>query len=202
MKKRGNFIRLVISCLLICIVFLGCEATIPEDVRVTYNCDVKVFSLNTKIKVSKNGDEIGEVTGDIFKFIEDPLTFKDKNGNAIAYAGDSYNFFAQDDHGIYLNNEFVYDMKGNVTFIGESYEIYDKDKSFVAKVSFNGSNTSGKMYNSSDVLIAEYTSGYLNKDFDIHIYYKCDIDENAIIMIFSSYYSDYAADSSEGHDDD
>ena len=67
----------------------------------------------------------------------DPLTVKDSKGNVLGYAGDVYGFISQDDHGIYIGEEFDVNMCGNIDLFGESYELKDSDGKTVATVEFN-----------------------------------------------------------------
>lgn len=189
--------RIMIICFLIC-GLSGCGSvsrdTSKEEGYDYYYCDVKNFNFKTKIEIEKEGKQYGEVSGDILRFVTDPLTMYDTQGNNVAYAGDSYHFINQDSHGIYVNNDFTYDMVGLFKVFGESYEIYDKNEKLVANITFNVTNTSGKMHNAEGKLIAEYESEPFFNDYSVKIYDECEIDEISAIMIFASYYSDYAAD--------
>lgn len=192
MKKVYRLI--IVVCLFIILGGCGTSQSQEGEKYTSYLCDVKNLTLSTKILISKEGEYFGKVTGDILKFLTDPLTMYDAKGNKIAYAGDSYHFINQDSHGIYVNNEFTYDMNGLFDLFGEEYEIYNEDEKKVAYISFNIHNTKGIMYNADKKIIAEYESAYMFKDFNIKIYDDCEIDEISVIMIFCSYYSDYAAD--------
>ena len=198
MKKKCVIVRkLLICCFIICILFTSCSSddNVERGTKyATYNCDVKILTLATEIEISKNGKQFGKVSGDILKLVTDPLTMYDSEGNSIAYAGDSYHFINQDSHGIYVNNTFMYDMIGLFEVFGESYEIYDEEEKLVATISFNETSTNGKRCYANKDIMAEYSSGFLRKDFDISIYEGCNIDDISIIMIFCSYYSDYSAD--------
>lgn len=201
MKKYLFSMRsILVLILLVSFVLTGCtdmsltSDTSSEEQYAIYNCDVKNMTFSTKVNVYKDGRFFGTVKGNILRWIEDPLTFYNKDDEKIAYAGDSYKFWGQDDHGIYVNDEFRYDMKGNFDFWGESYELYDEEKKLIATAEFNGSSTSGKLYNTDEQIIASYESGFLSSDFNIRIENTCTIEDEVIIMLFSSYYSDYAYD--------
>lgn len=159
-----------------------------------YNCDVKNLNMATTIDINKGNEKIGKVKGNILKFIEDPLTMYDSDGNKLAYAGDAYHFIAQDSHSVYVNNEFCIEMVGKVDILGETYDIYNMAKEKIAHTEFNAPNTYGTIFDKDENLIAEYTSNFFYNDFTIRISNKCDIDHNAILMMFCSYYSDQHAD--------
>lgn len=183
----------IIACLLI-------SFSVPSANRVSenytlYDCDVKVLNLNTKINITRDSEKFASVSGNILKLIEDPLTMYNTEGKKIGYAGDTYHFISQDSHGIYVDNEFKYDMVGNVDYVGESYDIYDKDRNLIAKMEINGVSTKGCLCDLNNNLLAEYTSGYFYYDFDVKIYDNCELDHKSVLMIFCSYYSDYSADS-------
>jgi len=127
----------------------------------------------------------------------DPLTMYDVNENKVAYAGDAYHFIEQDSHSIYVNEELKVEMAGLLDFLGESYNIYDANGKKVAHVTFNLFNTNGEMYNRDGDLIADYNSKMFFKDFEVRILENSQLDENTILMIFASYYSDQSADSNK-----
>lgn len=159
-----------------------------------YECDVKSLNLNTKIIIDNDGEEIATISGNVFKVVVDPLTMYDKDNEKIGYAGDSYHFISQDSHGIYMDNQFKYDMVGKVDFWGDTYEIYDANENLIAKMKFNMWNTKGIMYDTSDNMIAEYESKYYFNDYSVRIYDNCEFDTNSILMMFASFYSDRHAD--------
>ena len=166
-----------------------------DNIKSTYSCDVKYVSLNTSINtVDKNGNPVN-ISGDILKFIEDPLSMRNEAGDVIAYAGDSYNLVSQDDHGIYLNGDFVFDVVGEFSFFGDKYYLRDSNGNTIATVDFNWSDTNGKMYDANGALIAQYVSAFAYKDYIVYVYDENTIDENALLMVFSSYVSDKEADS-------
>ena len=113
----------------------------------------------------------------------------------IGYASDRYDFLTQDDHAIVVNDEYQFTMKGNFHFIGDHYELLDELGNTIAKISFNYFNTKGDLYDMSGNLIASYRSNYFRKDYVVIIYDNDLFDDNALLMMFASYYSDRAADS-------
>lgn len=163
-----------------------------------YQCDVKSISLSTKIDIDKEGENFVKVRGNLFRFITDPLTMYDLEDNKIAYAGDAFHFIAQDSHSINVGDTVTAEMVGLVDFLGESYNIYNVDEEQVAEISFNVLNTKGEMYDMEGNIIADFYSKLFFNDFTIRIYEDCQLDENTVLMIFCSYYSDQKADSSGG----
>ena len=120
----------------------------------------------------------------------------DTNENKLAYAGDEYHFLAQDSHSIVVNDTVV-EMVGRVNFIGETYDIYDADQKKIAKLKINYFNTEGKLYDADGNIIAVYRSFPFFNDFNVRVSDDCELDENVVVMVFSSYYSDHKFDESE-----
>lgn len=160
-----------------------------------YKCDVKNLRLSTTIEIDKEDEDFVKVSGNIFRFVTDPLTMYDYEENKLAYAGDTYHFIAQDSHSIYVNDEVSVEMVGLVKFFGEAYEIYNTDGDCIATVTFDTFNTNGEMYDMEGNIIADYNSNIFFNDFDVRITEKCNLDEKTVLMIFCSYYSDQSADS-------
>ena len=158
-----------------------------------YKCDYKSLNINTKITTILDGEEIS-ISGNIFRLLTDPLTVKDSNGNILGYAGDVYGFISQDDHGIYIGEEFDVNMCGNVDLFGESYELKDSDGKTIATVAFNMSNTGGSIRDIKGNLIATYSSSYFMNDYTVTIYDNDICSDMSILMIVASYVSDYMAD--------
>lgn len=168
--------------------------TSSEPKYVVYNCDVKKFKLSTTIQINKDGEKYGKVEGNILTLVEDPLTLYDSEDNKIGYAGDAYKYISQDSHGLYLNGEFKYDMVGQIDIWGETYELYDSEEEMLAKAKFNGTSTRGTLYDNDNNIIATYESGLFSSDFNIRIESDCKIEDEVVIMLFASYYSDYNYD--------
>lgn len=200
--KRRKTVRVLMIVILAVIVLSTLAIALlgigrPKDIdgASKYSCDVKNFRFATTIEVKKDGDEFGTISGNIFTFVVDPLTLTNSAGNKVAYAGDEYHFIAQDSHSIYLNDSLEVEMVGNFSLWGDNYEIYNNNQQKIAKVSFNGLNTGGEMYDTNGKRIAIYSSNYFFNDYEVQIAKDCEMDENVVLMIFASYYSDQAADS-------
>ena len=161
-----------------------------------YKFDVKNFHMATTIEVEKSGEDFATVKGNVWKFVTDPLTMYDTNENKLAYAGDEYHFLAQDSHSIVVNDTVV-EMVGRVNFIGETYDIYDADQKKIPKLKINYFNTEGKLYDADGNIIAVYRSFPFFNDFNVRVSDDCELDENVVVMVFSSYYSDHKFDESE-----
>lgn len=198
MKKGKVVVRIVIAIVVVLLVGLIASCFIRPDMGdcTEYKFDVKHFlRVATTIEIEKSGESYAKVQGNIWKFVEDPLTMYDTNGNKLAYAGDEYHLIAQDSHSIFVNNSLAAEMVGRVNLFGETYDIYNASQEKIARVTINMINTKGKMYDADGNLVADYRSFPLCKDFDVRIAEDCELDENVVLMIFSSYYSDYKADS-------
>lgn len=180
----------VVFALLVC----GCASSDNQSEARIYICDYKTSSvLKTKIEITTPDNDILYISGDLFNVIEDPLTMTDKDGNSVAYAGDSYNLINQNDHGIYVNDDFVYDVSGDLSVFGNNYEIKDEDGNVIGTFEVNYFNTKGELY-IDDVLVASYESVLGFNDFNIFIYPECTYDDKAVIMTLASQVSDFHAD--------
>lgn len=196
MKKK--IIRIVACVVVACVMVMAYMLSWhKKDIGTCteYECNVKIFRLSTTIEIDKDGKDFAKVSGDIFRFITEPLTMYDLANNKTAYVDDSYHLIAQDSHSIYVHDIRTAEMVGLVKFFGELYDIYDKDGEKIATVTFNTFNTSGEMYDMEGNLIADYNSKLYREDFDVRIKENCEIDEKTVLMIFCSYYSDQNADS-------
>lgn len=195
--KKENLRRIIVAIVVVAVLIIGfifLRVKEFEEPHTEYKCDVKNLSLSTKIEISKENETFVKVSGNILRFVTDPLTMYDLSENKIAYADDSYHLVAQDSHVIYVNNQINIEMVGLVDVFGETYEIYNANQEKIAYVTFNMFNTRGEMYDSEDNLIADYNSNLLFNDFNVRISKECKLDEKAILMIFCSYYSDQYAD--------
>lgn len=202
MKRFGRgfiVLAVVIAIAVVAVVaFILSGNSAAKGPHTEYQCDVKSISLSTKIDIAKEGEDFAKVRGNLFRFVTDPLTMYDLEDNKIAYAGDAYHFIAQDSHSISVGDTVTAEMVGLVDFFGESYDIYNAAEEKVAKISFNMFNTKGEMYDMDGNIIADFYSKLFFNDFTVRIYEDCELDENTVLMIFSSYYSDQKADSSTG----
>ena len=189
-KIFALFMILLISCLTAC----GTVADVTTKASRIYECDYKSLNINTKITTTIDGEEIS-IVGNIFKLLTDPLTVKDSKGNVLGYAGDAYGIISQDDHGIYIGEEFDVNMCGNVDLWGESYKLKDAEGNIVGTVEFNMSNTGGSIKDVNGNLVATYSSVLFMNDYTVTIYDNDVCSDMSILMIVASYVSDYKADS-------
>lgn len=196
--KKKNVVRIVVVVIVVLIMWMFLSWFIRPNIGdyTEYKFDVKHFlRMSTTIEIEKSGESYAKVQGNIWKFVVDPLTMYDTNGNKLAYAGDEYHLIAQDSHAIYVNNTLVAEMVGRVNLFGETYDIYNANREKVARVKVNMVNTKGEMYDANGKIVAVYRSFPLCQDFELRIADDCELDENTVLMIFSSYYSDQKADS-------
>ena len=199
MKRTGRkFIVLAVAitiAVVTVVAFILSGNSEAKGPHTEYQCDVKSISLSTKIDIDKEGKSFAKVRGNLVRVATDPLTMYDLKDNKIAYAGDAYHFIAQDSHSINIGDTVTAEMVGLVDLFGESYDIYNAKGKQVAEVSFNMLNTKGEMYDMKGNLIADFYSKLFFNDFTVRIYDDCELDENTVLMIFCSYYSDQKADS-------
>lgn len=201
MSKRTSWSVLVIFVLIVVILVAAGiasekESAVTSEYYTNYQCDVKNLRLSTTIDIYKEGDQFAKVSGNIFRFVTDPLTLYDWNGAKLGYAGDDYHFIAQDSHSIYVENAVTVEMVGLFQWFGQAYDIYNVEGQKIATAKFNCWNTQGELKNMDGNLMAEYHSNFFFNDFDVRIFENCELDENTVLLIFSSYYSDQHADSS------
>lgn len=194
MSKQSTIIAIVLFILIVVLVtiFTGRQNIGPNT---EYECDVKNLRLSTDIVISSGGQKVSQVSGNIFRIVEEPLTMKDTEGNQIAYAGDDYHLIAQDSHVIIADGVVMAEMVGCFDFFGNTYDIYDANGEKVARAEFNYWDTYGALYDANGNLIADYDSFILFNDFDVRISENCEINHNTVLMIFCSYYSDQKYDS-------
>lgn len=196
--KRKNVVRIVVAVVVALLVWMVASWLIRPNIGTytAYKFDVKHFlRVSTTIEIEKSGEDYAKVQGNIWKFVVDPLTMYDTNGNRLAYAGDEYHLIAQDSHSIFVNDQLVAEMVGRVNLFGETYDIYNSNEQKIARVKVNMFNTKGKLYDADGTIVADYRSLPFCQDFDVRIGEDCELDENVVLMIFSSYYSDQKADS-------
>lgn len=196
--KKKNVVRIVVVAVVALLVWMFASWFIRPNIGTytEYKFDVKHFlRAATTIEIEKSGESYAKVQGNIWKFVVDPLTMYDTNGNKLAYAGDEYHLIAQDSHSIFVNDQLAAEMIGRVNLFGETYDIYNSDQQKIARVKVNMFNTKGKLYNADGTVVASYRSFPFCQDFDVRIGEDCEVDEKVVLMIFSSYYSDQKADS-------
>ena len=191
--KRLKFYLIIFAVIVVLgIIFSGSKI----GPHTKYDCDVKNLRLSTDIEISSEGEDICQVSGNIFRIVEDPLTMKDDDGNKLAYAGDDYHLISQDSHAIIVDGVVTAEMVGRFDLFGNTYDIYNTDGEKIAKAKFNWFDTSGELTDTDGNLIAEYNSFVLFKDFDVRVSDECPLDHTTVLMIFCSYYSDKAYDNS------
>ena len=159
---------------------------------VTYNCDVKNVRVTTDIEVYKDDEYIGKVKGKL-TVITDPLALYDASNKKLGYAGDDYAFINQDSHLIRIDKNF-YTMVGGFELVGESYRLFDEDDNYIGLAEFNEFNTKGYITDADGNVIANYRSNFLFNDYDVMIYENCELDDEVILLMCASYYSDQKFD--------
>lgn len=196
--------QIMLICVMVSLILIGCgntdnqennnvENTAESSVKSTYECDYKSLNFNTSIETTI-GDKVVTIEGDILKFIEDPLTMKDSDGNDIAYAGDVYGFISQDDHAIYVNDEFVVNMCGEFDMFGNTYTLKDENENVVGTVTHNHAQTSGAITDTENNIIATFESVWGFNDYTVKIRENDLMSDEAILMIMASFVSDMKAD--------
>ncbi len=170
----------------------------------TYNCDVDWF-LKTRTIIKVSGTSVnGVVTGNfaygLFKKVHDPVEFYDLDGHLIAKASDKYHLITQDDHCIIDSEGNVMAvMEGQFQLFGERYKIYNEEGIYIGYLKVGITSTYGGLYDVNDRLMATYKSHFCFKDFELVIDEDAPLSDEAIILLFASYYSDFDADSSESY---
>ena len=169
---------------------------------IKYHFDVKLLRLNTTIDVYKDNEQIGTVKGKVVRFVTDPLTYYNIHGNKIAYADDTYHVIKQDSHLIVCDGVVTAEMAGKYSFLGNAYDIYDAKGTRIADAYFDAFNLKGRLTNAEGIDVASYSANIITKDFDVYVSPENTIDEDTLIMIFCSYYSDQAADEDDSSSND
>lgn len=193
-----RFAYVVYGLLLLAVIGVFALFSRPLSNSRVYENDVKVISYNTKIEVYYNKKKYSTIDGNFLNFFVDPLKMT-KDGNVIARAGDNYNFILQDDHVICINGNIEVVMKGDIPFAGQSYDLYDSNDKYIGKAIFNGLNTTGSIYDKDKKEIARYTSLFLMRDYKVYIRDNDSLSDDAILMIFASYYSDQKYDNAKNN---
>lgn len=200
MKKQSSKIRFQVLIYVAIGVLILTFTTLSLNVKNIgenrkYHNDVKIISLSTNIEVSQDDIILYTIKGNILRFVTDPLTMYDADGNKISYADDTYHFINQDSHCVVYNDK-TYEMVGEFKILGDTYSIY-QDGELIAVATFNALNTHGELKDTSGNLLADYSSLYIFYDYDVRIKDNNLFDDEAILMIFSSYYSDQHFDNSQ-----
>ena len=198
-RRRALPIYPILLILLITsVIFFAIVTSFKPDIGdcTTYFCDVKVLTLKTNINVKQGTEKVANIRGKVIKFVTDPLTMYDNDGNQIAYGADEYHFIAQDSHMILVNNQPTVEMVGKFSIFGDKYDIYNMDGQIIAKAEFNMLNSYGTIVGSNGTLWADYHSNFYRRDYDVRIKDECKLDDTTILMMMASFYSDRSADSS------
>lgn len=213
MKKGRKFRRFVSKWSILIVIVVVISLTIEgatllikrsfnvEDPVSSYRCDVKHFlKIKTTIDVYSDENLDGVITGDfafgLFKKVHDPLVYTGTDGNVIAKGSDEYHIITQDDHTIVDGSGNVLAvMKGQFKVLGEKYSIYDAKGEYIGYLDIGVTDTYGGYYNTDGELCASYKSHFLFKDYDVVIGSNSDLSDEAVLMLFASYHSDHAADS-------
>ena len=191
------FARIICVALVILIIFaaVGCgelpASTDPETT--TYFCNVRHFTFNTYMDISCDGKAVGVISGNIFTWMTDPLQLT-RDGNKVGYAADDYQIFGQDNHAIIVEDKMVFYMEGGQDWIGDDYKLRDPNGEAIAEIHFNALNTGGILYDMNGSKIAEYSSSFIRDDFNV-IIYDTDLNHDALLLLFASYWSDQHFDS-------
>ncbi len=199
-KKTSRILGLItiVAIIGIILIFIFSLAHSSIGPCTTYECDVKL-SFHTTINIKKQGEDFAQIKGEkvLFKKYHDPLAMYDMDGEKVGYAGDSYHLISQDSHSIILDGEVSVEMVGLVRLFGEAYDIYDASGNKIAHADFNPFNTEGELKDTEGNIIADYSSIFFFKDYTVRIKDNCPLDENAVMLIFASYYSDQHADNGD-----
>ena len=191
-------VKIVFVVLFVAFLFIGffIFSGNPKDIGAikTFKADVKVFSLNTDIVIRQDGEKLYHVKGNIFRFIEDPLTLYNTEGDDIAYGDDSFHVIEQDTHWITTIYGEEIKMVGNFNFFGNSYDLYMSGEQ-IARVQFNATDTYGELIDMAGNIMADYSSKVIFKDYIVQVTPYNTLSDVAVNMIFASYYSDKNFDS-------
>lgn len=196
--RRKRIVLVAITIIALVIAFILSGNSESKGPHTEYQCDVKSISFSTEIHIDKEGEDFAKVTGNVLRFVIDPLTMYDLEGKKIAYADDTFHFLSQDSHTINVDGAVTAEMVGLINFFGDTYDIYNPAEEVIAEATFNMFNTKGEMYDKEGNIIADFNSKLFFNDFTVRIYDNCKLDDNTVLMIFCSYYSDQKADISGG----
>ena len=197
MRRPVKIWFIILAIVLMVVIVLESVTSIRPNIGESrkFFCDVKLLTIRTNIAVKQDGEKIADIRGKALRIFADPLTMYDLQGNSIAYGADEYHLISQDSHQIYVDNHFVAEMVGKFKIFGDSYDIYDASGNLVAKAHFNAFNTYGKLEGLDGTLWADYYSNLLRLDYEVRIKADCKFDDDTILMMMASFYSDRSADS-------
>lgn len=198
----------IVSIILIVVLIISMIVSViiplkaPQNTKSQYFCDAKVFTFALDIDIENMSDEVlYNVRGEFFYVLEDNLKMNDMNNNVVREMQDDYNFITQNDHAITNSNGALYVMDGNFKWFGDSYKIFNSNKEQVATLECNMFMTHCTLKDMQGNILAEYNSRIFRKDYIVSIYDGCEIDDESILMMFASAYSDVRADSSSSSND-
>ena len=170
----------------------------PDNAKSQYFCDVHPMALKLDIDIEDmDGNKIYNVDGEYFSKYEDNLVMLDQNKEIVREMADDYNFITQNDHSILDGNGILYAMEGNLSFIGNSYNVYNNEKELVGSIHFDFWLAHATLKNVDGEVIAQYDSNPARADYIISIMDNCEIDDDSVLMMFASGYSDARSDSSD-----
>lgn len=188
------FAGIVILAVLIAVVITSNVKSNLEDAT-SYDCNYHSINIfRTVIDIKSQDKDYATIEGEHVKvFVLDPLVMK-KDDEVVGKAGDKYDFITQDSHAISLNDNLYLQMSGDIKVFGEQYNIYDSNGKYIGKADFNAFGTNGTFEDKNGNVIAEYNSGLFRKDYTVTIKNDTNINEDAILLMFASYASDFAFD--------
>lgn len=190
-------IVLIVVFILTMIISAIIPLSAPQNAKSQYFCNVKVFALALNIDIENMSNEVlYNVKGEYFYTFEDDLTMKNAEENVVREMKDNYNFITQNDHVITNSNGALYAMKGNFKWFGDSYKILNSNKEQVATLECNMFMTSCVLKDMQDNVVAKYNSRIFRRDYIVSIYDDCAIDDESVLLMFASAYSDVRADDS------
>lgn len=168
------------------------KAPVPESGR-TYACDYKTLSLNTDISFEMDGDTY-HIKGNILRFLTDPLTMYDSNGNVFGCADDTYHIVNQDDHTVVVNGKTEVIVIGDFKLLGNRYELFGQNGEQVGTAEFDTFCLNGTIKDVKGNIVATYKKPFILNDYEVTIYDNDMCSDAGILMVVASYVSDYHAD--------
>ena len=167
----------------------------PDNAKSKYFCDASVFSITTNVDIKNaDGNYLYNVNGEFFSTYEDNLVMQDPIGNVIREMSDKYNLVTQNDHTILDGNGILYSCQGNLNIVNNSYDVFNNQKEQIGYIEFNAWDTYGTLCNMDGEVMAQYNSNIFCVDYVVSVFENCEIDDDSVLMMFASYYSDMRAD--------
>ncbi len=203
MKIKGVHPTIIACAVLAVVIGLSIVVSVivplsaPQNAKSQYFCDVAVFSFDLDINVENmSGEALYNIDGEFFNKYEDNLEMKDAEGNIVMEMRDDFNFITQNDHAIKRDNDVLCAMEGQFKMFGDTYNIFDANKEQVATLKCNMFMTSCELLDMQGNVMAEYDSRILRSDYVVSIFDGCKIDDETVLMLFASAYSDARSDNS------